>query len=327
MRIFEKLSPVSNCGGGTQQCYNIYMKRPRAKFLFSVTSLILFAIFVTPTITHAATSGYAWSENVGWIDFSGTAGAVTVTDSTLSGYAYGENIGWIVLTGVTNSGGTLSGYAWGENVGWIDFAPTAGGVVINTSTGVFSGYAYGENIGWINFDTGAIAVTTSWRPPTVTLPVSPPSTSSHSSSGGRASTATLIALGLLPANTPTNPPVPGCPSGMVCRPKVSTPSTTPSFTAPALQHDSVGQAPIITPKTFTRTLTVGDKGNDVKILQQYLNTHGFIISNSGAGSPGNETTTFGGLTRQALIKFQKDSGIRPAVGLFGPVTRAFISSH
>ena len=285
------------------------MKTFRKKSTYLGALIILSALFIGPSISHAATTGYAWGENVGWIDFGSTAGVVTVTDSALSGYAYGENIGWIVLDGVTNSGGTLGGYAWGENVGWIDFSQ----VILNTSTGIFSGYAYGENIGWINFDTSA-PVTTSWRP----APASPtPVAQSTSHSGSVASAATLRALGLLP---PMNSSVPGCPAGMVCTPKVNAPITAPTFKAPV--GGSV--APTIGAGTFTRSLGVGEKGNDVKTLQQFLNSKGFTVAKDGAGSPGFETSTFGSATRAALIRFQKANGISPAVGYFGPLTRAAI---
>jgi len=65
---------------------------------------------------------------------------------------------------------------------------------------------------------------------------------------------------------------------------------------------------------------LGDVGEDVKMLQIYLNTHGYPIAKSGIGSLGNETTKFGGATKAALIKFQKDNGILPATGAFGPAT-------
>ena len=45
-------------------------------------------------------SGYAWSENIGWINFNGSN--------------YGVNI---------EQNGKFSGYAWSENIGWINFAP------------------------------------------------------------------------------------------------------------------------------------------------------------------------------------------------------------
>ena len=78
---------------------------------------------------------------------------------------------------------------------------------------------------------------------------------------------------------------------------------------------------------FSRNLTIGSTGADVKALQIYLNTHGYAVASSGAGSLGNETTRFGGLTRAALIKLQKAAGIKPAVGFFGAITRAYVNSH
>ena len=48
-------------------------------------------------------SGYAWSTNTGWINFSPTGGGVTIDPAT----------------------GEFSGYAWGENIGWIRFSGTA----------------------------------------------------------------------------------------------------------------------------------------------------------------------------------------------------------
>ena len=76
--------------------------------------------------------------------------------------------------------------------------------------------------------------------------------------------------------------------------------------------------------SFVRDMSLNAKGNDVKMLQVFLNSHGFTIAKTGAGSQGNETTTFGNMTRAALIKFQKTYGITPAAGYFGPITRNFV---
>ncbi len=78
--------------------------------------------------------------------------------------------------------------------------------------------------------------------------------------------------------------------------------------------------------SFTRDLTVGSTGNDVKCLQQYLNGAGYQVSASGAGSPGSETTTFGPATKAALTKWQSASGVSPASGYFGPISRAKYTS-
>ena len=72
---------------------------------------------------------------------------------------------------------------------------------------------------------------------------------------------------------------------------------------------------------IVRNLELGMTGNDVKLLQQLLNSQGFVVSKSGAGSPGNETTLFGSLTKNALAAYQSKNGITPASGYFGPVTR------
>jgi hypothetical protein len=77
---------------------------------------------------------------------------------------------------------------------------------------------------------------------------------------------------------------------------------------------------------FTRDLTLGSTGEDVKALQQYLNAAGYTVAATGAGSVGNESTYFGSLTQAALAKFQAANGISPAAGYFGPITRAKIAS-
>ena len=73
---------------------------------------------------------------------------------------------------------------------------------------------------------------------------------------------------------------------------------------------------------FPKDLKMGETDPEVRSLQQYLNAHGFIVAAGGAGSPGNETDYFGTATKAALIKFQKANNISPAVGYFGPLTRA-----
>jgi hypothetical protein len=74
--------------------------------------------------------------------------------------------------------------------------------------------------------------------------------------------------------------------------------------------------------TFTQTLTVGSKGSEVMNLQKFLNSHGAVVASTGAGSPGNETSTFGPATKAAVAKWQKANGISPAAGYWGALTRA-----
>lgn len=76
--------------------------------------------------------------------------------------------------------------------------------------------------------------------------------------------------------------------------------------------------------TFTRSLSFGMTGEDVRALQHYLNNNGFLVALTGAGSKGFETTYFGPATRAAVVKFQLANKITPAVGFFGPITREYI---
>jgi peptidoglycan hydrolase-like protein with peptidoglycan-binding domain len=77
---------------------------------------------------------------------------------------------------------------------------------------------------------------------------------------------------------------------------------------------------------FIRDMAIGSQGVDVKALQVFLNTHGYVIVANGTGSPGDEGTYFGEKTRKAVILFQKANNITPAAGRVGPMTRVKINS-
>ncbi|MFY9463104.1 MAG: peptidoglycan-binding protein [Candidatus Sungiibacteriota bacterium] len=95
-----------------------------------------------------------------------------------------------------------------------------------------------------------------------------------------------------------------------------TPASTPAASAPMSSTKCV----------FTRPLTVGSKGDDVKCLQQTLNASGNTVAMSGAGSAGSETMFFGPATRAAVAKWQAASGVSPAVGYFGTLSQAKYNS-
>jgi len=86
--------------------------------------------------------------------------------------------------------------------------------------------------------------------------------------------------------------------------------------------------------TFTRNLKQGMIGNDVKTLQQFLNSKGFIVSKTGSGSPNKETSYFGPATKAALMKFQlfykkeilDPQGLAVPTGYFGEGTRRVINN-
>lgn len=75
--------------------------------------------------------------------------------------------------------------------------------------------------------------------------------------------------------------------------------------------------------TVARTLRLGSKGEDVRLLQKYLNCLGFTISTSGPGSVGNETDKFGASTVKVLKALQKSLGLK-VDGIFGLKTRVAI---
>ena len=85
---------------------------------------------------------------------------------------------------------------------------------------------------------------------------------------------------------------------------------------------------------FTRNLSIGSRGDDVKSLQQLLNKKGYLISSSGPGSPGNETDYFGKLTKAAVIRFQEANasqilhplGLTSGTGYVGPSTRSLLNN-
>lgn len=123
-------------------------------------------------------SGYAWSDNIGWVSFDG----VNVdTNNDISGYAWSDNIGWVSFNETTGCpqapckpkiiANKMIGWAKvlsADNKGWdgwlslstqtgdsITYGPTLSG---NT----FSGYAWGSDVvGWLDFSQVTGLVTSS----------------------------------------------------------------------------------------------------------------------------------------------------------------------
>lgn len=107
-------------------------------------------------------------------------------------------------------------------------------------------------------------------------------------------------------------------------------SVTGTADTGTLAHLSVTQttsSSVSSAVAFARDLEVGMRGEDVRALQRFLNAHGFVIIESGAGSPGNESDYFGLLTRAALARYQKAKSILPTAGYLGSITRASITAE
>lgn len=109
-------------------------------------------------------TGYAWSENYGWISFNGADLGGTVSCSPVLSQAA------LSLNKITGGARILSIKTDAEKVpsnsgGWtgcISLSGTAAdgssyGVTLDTATGTFGGYAWSDEIGWIDFSGMTIA--------------------------------------------------------------------------------------------------------------------------------------------------------------------------
>ena len=103
---------------------------------------------------------------------------------------------------------------------------------------------------------------------------------------------------------------------------------------PAAAPVSAGSAPAASTGIFTRTLTLGSTGPDVKALQAFLNAHGFLVAASGPGSPGAETASYDAATAAAVSRFQEayaseilaPYGLTQGTGVFGKTTIKIVES-
>src|SRR3989344_3022090 len=95
------------------------------------------------------------------------------------------------------------------------------------------------------------------------------------------------------------------------------------------------ETPSFCPFTWNSNLKAGSSGPDVMRLQQFLNSEpDTAVALTGAGSSGAETTTFGSLTKSAVIKFQNKysadilvpNGLSSGTGVVGVSTRAKLNA-
>ena len=116
--------------------------------------------------------------------------------------------------------------------------------------------------------------------------------------------------------------------GPATRAKLSSVYSTNTVSSPvSVPRTQVITAAVKIDAVFTKNMSKGTDDNDVRRLQQLLNTDTDTrIAPNGPGSPGNETTMFGSLTETAVQKFQvKHSVASPGqsgYGTVGPMTRA-----
>lgn len=121
-------------------------------------------------------SGYAWSTDLGWVNFSaglavGSGGLIHGLTPSADGAAvldfnstpHNANV-------IINANNHLEGYAWSKDIGWIHFdgagnakslttnapldinqKPMRANVTIDDRTGQMAGYAWNRDLGWLDF--------------------------------------------------------------------------------------------------------------------------------------------------------------------------------
>jgi len=291
---------------------------------------------ITSYGSTTCTSGVCTSDSSGVVQFTYTGGysthtfALTLsapTASTQAAVLSSTSRTGATLNGTIATGGviTVRGFAYGTD-------PTLATVISTTTDTVgqpFSTGTFTTNLSNLSYNTtyyfrpyatnaagdglGTISSFTTLQrpgrkpsPQTVTTPT--------------------IVEDLVSTPATSTSPVASTTTSLLADSELRSASTTPP-TSPIADEGLRGVSipPITTASaTFTRILKLKSTGDDVKALQQFLNTHGFPIATKGAGSRGKETTYFGTATKTALMKYQKSIGL-PQVGQLGPLTRGEIN--
>lgn len=159
------------------------------RITFSVIIFVL-TIFIFSNASNAKAaagdniSGYAWSENIGWISFNCTNNGTCATSNygvnldmttkNLSGFAWSDNIGWISFNAADVAGCPAGACqprydsATGEFLGWARVLSWGGWISLNCANGGcgasnykvsltgndFVGWAWEDDvIGWISFSS------------------------------------------------------------------------------------------------------------------------------------------------------------------------------
>lgn len=264
--------------------------------------------FVPFTIsrTTAGTSNITTTNAQGWTNPASLAFVASIPDTTppvissISGQSLSTTGATITWTTDKNSASEVAYGTMPPYTSETSFDPT---LVTNHSVpvlGLSAGTLYHYAV--VSKDSSGNIATSSDQ--TFTTSSSGGAGGSFSYSGGVSGSFMPITVNVA---TTTIASLPGCPKGYIC-----------TF-APKSQ--------MLTLPSFTRDLAFGSSGADVVNLQRFLNSRGFTVAIYGPGSLGHESAYFGLLTKAALIKFQKANDIIPAVGYFGPVTRAVVRNY
>ncbi len=143
-----------------------------ALFVVSV-SLHPQTVFAASSFTVTGKANSSLGGTTKTLDFTDYNSNVTVNAApgglyTFSGYAFSEDLGWVAFGTTDNASGpvklnTSTGAVTGKakvlNTGaYIDFTDYNSNVTVNLSTGVFSGYVFSEDGGWFNFGSPGVTV-------------------------------------------------------------------------------------------------------------------------------------------------------------------------
>lgn len=213
-------------------------------FCLAVLSLLL--AYTPRSYSQGAGSpitGWAWSDNIGWVSLSGSGYGLSVGSSgVITGYAWGDNIGWIAAdaacgTQATVSGSTVTGWLHALNTGsdgCIKLNPNNNASDVTYSAGTITGYAWGsDTVGWLQFNGVANltpATCTMNANPSVMYALTPPPSITLSYTTQNAVSASIAA-------NPSSSPAPG--------------SVPPAGTSASVAPPS---APAVT-TTYTMTVT------------------------------------------------------------------------
>ncbi len=269
-------------------------------------------------------------------------GVIVPSDVTLSGSANDVWIFQIAQTLSVSSGVriNLTGGAQASNVFWIVAGQVTIGTTANFSGNILSQTAIVLNTGArlngralaqtaVTLDSNAVTPPAGYSAAPVVIVTTPTvTTSSNNSTNANTNTsannnANVTTQSNQSANviTTTSTPETGCASGN--RFSVTTGRACAAYTAgiPAFASASVQAIRMV-----AANLAQGSRGDDVTILQNYLIGKNYGPAARALANVGT-TAYFGALTRAALAEFQASVGISPALGNFGPITRAYVSSY
>ncbi|MBU6232432.1 peptidoglycan-binding protein, partial [Patescibacteria group bacterium] len=291
--------------------------------IFQVTAVTASTISYVPTGNPGA---YSSGGMVTWPNIRDFNGA-----TCYPGDFSGSNASTVPVSGTSGSGNTSGSTNGGtSSAGASTNSAAGGGSIGGGSIGGGGGGGGGASIG-ASANSGASnsPATNSPTTPCVASPSAIPASALSLTIGTRGPDVTnlqtfLVIMGYLNGEYITGYFGPLTKAALTSY-QASHPSSCSNTQAPSNNNQTRSNNQI---SPFTRSLKLGMTGNDVKNLQIFLNSHGFTVSQSGAGSSSHETSYFGPATFRAVIRFQNayanqilaPYGLSQGTGFFGPST-------